>query len=79
MFSVNSKMYCFCAVYFSNPEATANIIDNDGWPHAGDIAFIDGDEEMFLPLTVYFEAGESPNQVGLEEFFCSVLSLGFRS
>jgi acyl-CoA synthetase (AMP-forming)/AMP-acid ligase II len=68
------------AVYVSNPEATANIVDNDGWPHAGDIAFIDGDEEMFIPLTVYFETGESPNQVRLEGFFfCSVVSLGFRS
>lgn len=38
MFSVNSKMNCFCAVYLSNPKA--NTIDNDGWPHTGDIALM---------------------------------------
>ncbi|KAG0563665.1 hypothetical protein KC19_8G049200 [Ceratodon purpureus] len=34
--------------YLNNPEATANTIDNDGYLHTGDVAFIDEDEEMFI-------------------------------
>ncbi|XP_018338190.1 PREDICTED: uncharacterized protein LOC108746126 [Trachymyrmex septentrionalis] len=34
--------------YYRNPEATKNIIDNEGWLHSGDIGYIDGDGELFI-------------------------------
>ncbi|KAG5344632.1 4CLL5 protein, partial [Acromyrmex charruanus] len=34
--------------YYRNPEATKNIIDNEGWLHSGDIGYIDEDGELFI-------------------------------
>lgn len=34
--------------YLDNPEATAQIIDSDGWLHTGDIARYDEDENFFI-------------------------------
>jgi len=34
--------------YFKNPEATAQIIDKDGWLHTGDLGTIDEDGNVFI-------------------------------
>ncbi len=34
--------------YFKNPEATAQIIDKDGWLHTGDLGTIDGEGNIFI-------------------------------
>jgi acyl-CoA synthetase (AMP-forming)/AMP-acid ligase II len=34
--------------YLNNPEATAQTIDDDGWLHTGDVAFIDEDGHMTI-------------------------------
>ncbi|EGI64552.1 Luciferin 4-monooxygenase [Acromyrmex echinatior] len=34
--------------YYRNPEATKNIIDNEGWLHSGDIGYVDEDGELFI-------------------------------
>ena len=34
--------------YFKNPEATAQIIDKDGWLHTGDLGTIDGEGNVFI-------------------------------
>jgi len=34
--------------YFKNPEATAQIIDNDGWLHTGDLGTIDENGNIFI-------------------------------
>jgi long-chain acyl-CoA synthetase len=34
--------------YFKNPEATAQIIDNEGWLHTGDLGTIDSEGNIFI-------------------------------
>ena len=34
--------------YFKNPEATAQILDKDGWLHTGDLGTIDKDNNIFI-------------------------------
>jgi len=34
--------------YFKNPEATAQIIDDEGWLHTGDLGTIDADNNVFI-------------------------------
>ncbi len=34
--------------YLNNPEATANMIDRDGWLHTGDIGYADNDGYFFI-------------------------------
>ena len=34
--------------YFNNPTATAEVIDQDGWFHTGDIGKVDGDGQLFV-------------------------------
>ncbi len=34
--------------YFKNPEATAQILDNEGWLHTGDLGTIDEDGNVFI-------------------------------
>jgi len=34
--------------YFKNPEATAQIIDKDGWLHTGDLGTVDEDGNIFI-------------------------------
>lgn len=34
--------------YWNDPEATARVLDDDGWLHTGDIATVDGDGYLYL-------------------------------
>eukprot|EP00258_Populus_trichocarpa_P032322 XP_024448341.1 4-coumarate--CoA ligase 2-like [Populus trichocarpa] len=34
--------------YLNDAEATANIIDVEGWLHTGDIGYVDDDDEIFI-------------------------------
>ncbi len=34
--------------YWNDPEATARVLDTDGWLHTGDIATVDGDGYLYL-------------------------------
>ncbi|MFN4263721.1 MAG: AMP-dependent synthetase/ligase [Thioalkalivibrionaceae bacterium] len=39
---------CVMLGYWKNPEATAAVIDADGWLHTGDVARIDADGHIFI-------------------------------
>jgi long-chain acyl-CoA synthetase len=34
--------------YYKNPEATTNIMDNEGWLHTGDLGYIDAQQNIFI-------------------------------
>lgn len=34
--------------YWNDPEATARVLDDDGWLHTGDVATVDGDGYLYL-------------------------------
>lgn len=34
--------------YFNNPEATAEVIDEEGWLHTGDIGYYDEQGTLYL-------------------------------
>ena len=39
--------FCFTG-YLNNPEATARMIDSEGWAHTGDIGHYDEDGHFFI-------------------------------
>ncbi|XP_039309199.1 acetyl-coenzyme A synthetase [Solenopsis invicta] len=34
--------------YYKNPEATKNVVDEEGWMHSGDIGYMDKNGELFI-------------------------------
>jgi fatty-acyl-CoA synthase len=60
--------------YYKDPEATAAVIDKDGWLHTGDIGFLDSDG--FLTWTGRLKdmlkvGGENISAVEVEDLICS--------
>ena len=62
---------CVMLGYYKNPEATAETIDKDGWPHTGDLARVD--EEGYYYMTgrkknlIILDSGENVSPEELEK------------
>ena len=57
--------------YYRNPEATAEVLTEDGWLHTGDVAVIDEDGFIFLvdrKKDVIVSGGENLYPVQIEDF-----------
>ena len=48
VFSFLMSYFCTLTGYLNNPEATARMIDSEGWAHTGDIGHYDEDGHFFI-------------------------------